>query len=98
MKTYVHTHVFDTVARRKGKRVRYKCSGCQRIGPWAYFNNEALIADVPETDEAETSELNNKTVNDLKLLAKQAGIKGYYKMSKQTLINELTEEGYGAGN
>ena len=44
---------------------------------------------MPEDDTKEEKELNDLTLDELKAMAKEKGIKGYTKMTKEELVNEL---------
>ena len=44
---------------------------------------------MPEDDSKEEKELNDLSLEELKAIAKEKGIKGYTKMTKEELVNEL---------
>lgn len=51
--------------------------------------DETVLEDMKDMEK--TDELESKTINDLKKLAKEAGIKGYSKMNKEELVKNLNK-------
>ena len=51
---------------------------------------EEVVEEVVETEEVVESDLTNKTVTELRNLAKEAGVKGYSTMKKDELISSLS--------
>ena len=52
-------------------------------------NDEKGEDDEKDYSEFKTASLNDLTLSELKDLAKEKGIKGYSKMAKEELLNEL---------
>ena len=80
---YVHEHKFKEVVKRKGKQARFRCEGCNRIGPWVVFYDESVIPG--------KADYNSQTVGTLKTKAKERGLRGYSTMTKAALVAALEE-------
>lgn len=82
------------VARMRGSRIRHQCSKCGHMDPWVKTPSKKSKSqvirtlDVPKSSEPRTLH-ESRTVAELRTIAKQQGIRGYSKMTKQDLINVL---------
>lgn len=92
----LHTHEFREVARQKGRRVRYGCATCPKLGPWIrVIQPEAVDSFVEEggnagiTSKHPPAGYDKMTVTDLRHLAKTRGHHGYSKMKKDELVTLL---------
>lgn len=74
-----HEHEYTIVARRSGRKVRRQCT-CLRLTQW-----------VLEFPEGNPLNLETMTITELRKLAKEKVIRRYTVMTKQELIEALTE-------
>lgn len=98
MSSTLHDHEFRNVGKRKGSRVRYKCSTCPKLGPWIRVIQPDSITLVevsapdPENFRPPKIDYESFGVTSLRLFAKERGLRGYSKMKKDDLVTLLMQE------
>ena len=93
MSSTLHDHEFRNVGKRKGSRVRYKCSTCPKLGPWIRVNQpEAHTDSDKDTSRPPKIDYESFGVTSLRIFAKERGLRGYSKMKKDDLVTLLMQE------
>lgn len=80
-----HRHEF--VARMRGKKVRYQCADCARLGPWQK-------SDIPQSEGVSVPDQidwSSMKVAELRDHAKHNEVRGYSKMNKTELVTALQD-------